>query len=273
LEFALAQEKREIVWELLRLGAKPRKQKNDNLLIDVPKFRDLELLHRLVGLGADVHGRDRAGQTPLLSAVAAGFYDAVHFLLDQGTDPTVRTKNGRSVFQLAESTRQFCRGLLPGSDGEVAELFRSQLADLDRIEELLETTLAPEQVSELSGKPSKEPEASTFWDLNDYVQLQLEISPFPFTSQSTSRLKGRLGKQAERWTEHFTDEGRVLFRVREKEAVGSWTPFALKGRDGRFLLFEGETQLPAGQATIEVRFDTNWEMFAGQLSGWEIKVK
>lgn len=271
LEFALASEKGEIVWELLRLGARPRPQRNDNLLLDAPKFRDLKLLRRLVELGADVHAPDRAMQTPLLCAVAAGFYDAVRFLLDQGADPLARDKRGSSVFQRSQDTRQFCSGLLPGAEGEVAELFRSQLADLDRIEELLESVLTPEQVDRLRGKPARQPEPSTFWQLKGDLQFSLELAPFPFTSQAKSRLNGRLGRIATEWAEFFANEGQILFRVRRTREVGEWIPFSPERRDGKNLLFAQTVQLPPGQVTIEIRFEPG-DLFSGELEGWKIYV-
>jgi len=272
LEFALAEEQGEIVWELLGLGAKPRKQKNDNLLLDAPKFRDLKLLRHLVDLGADVHAGDRSQQTPLLCAASAGFFDAVRFLLDLGADPQARTKNGKSIFQLVERTRHVCSTLLPESDGEVAELFRFQLRDLDRIEDLLNSTLTPEQVDELSGKAPEKPKPSTFWQVHDEVEFQLEVSPFPCNSKSKTRLKGRLGYHAKQWLKHFSADGQVMFRMRSDEDVTAWRPFTLEGRDDKFLLFNEEVGLSSGKVIIEIQFDTDDERFAGELDGWEIDV-
>lgn len=284
LEFALAQEKREIAWELLRRGAMPRQQKGDNLLLDVPKFRDLDLLRRLVELGADVHAPEQEGYTPFLIAVSAGFYSAVCFLLERGADPLVRTSDGRSAFQLAEQTRRFCADLLPGcEEGEEAgELFRAQLADLDRIERHLESLLTAEQVQTLRGALPEEPEPSTFWDLNDLVELRIEVSPFPFTSRQESRLTVRLGREGKKWLKHFTSEARILFRVNAADDDSGWTPLTCQGQDTSrktapgsptWLLFTGETQLPAGPATIEVRIESDWNIFeGGRLSGWTIQV-
>lgn len=212
LEFALTKEQREVVDELLRAGAKPRSQKNNNLLLDVPKFRDLKLLQRLVELGADVHAGDRKNLTPLLAAASAGFFDGVKYLLDKGADPLVRTKNGQSMLQLARGTRSFCDQILPScDDDEAADLFRAQLTDIARIEALLESILSAEQVAALGGKLPPPAEPSTFWDLNDHVEFRIEVSPFPFTSGAESLLKGWLGRRANQdWLEHFTSEGRIL---------------------------------------------------------------
>lgn len=271
LEFALASEQREIVWELLRLGAKPRKNKNNNLLLDVPKFRDLKLLKRLIELGADIHDGDKNQLTPVLCAVQAGFFDAVNHLLELGADPTTRTKNGQNAFQLAHGTRQFCRGLLPSSDGELAELFQSQLDDLDRIEQLLESQLTPEQAAQLRGG-EKKPEPSTFWQLDDYAEFELKISPFPFTSTKKSRFCARMGREGDNWLKHFEDDWKILYRVRSADREGEWTPFELKKLDGFYLLFTAAAQLPSGRITIDIRFDADWDHHSGEVEGWEIEV-
>ena len=284
LEFALAEEKREIVWELLRLGAAPRQKKHENLLLDVPKFRDLELLRRLVELGADVHAPGRANLTPLLWAVACGFYDAAAWLLEQGADPRGRDDMGRSAFQLAAETRHFCTQVLPDAEGEAAELFRAQLADLERIERLLESRLQPSEVHRMRNAPEPEPEPSTFWDLNDAVEFRMEISPFPFTSQSTSRLRVGLGRFGAEWVDYFASEGQLSFRIRPAAgnvSEAAWTPLTFQGLDTTkkrarggptFLAFEGQATLPAGEAIVEIRVDTDWEMFSGPLPGWTIQV-
>ena len=285
LEFSLAKEKREIAWELLRQGATPRKKKGDNLLLDVPKFRDVELLRNLVELGADVHAADQNGYTPFLIAVAAAFYEGVCFLLDRGVDPLARTADGLSAFQLAEKTRRFADELLPKcgeGEEEAAELFRAQLADLDRIEGRLVSMLSADQVQALRGDPPPAPEPSTFWDLNDLVEFRLEVSPFPFTSRTKSQLTGRLGREGKKWVEHFSSDGRILFRVTGDQDQSGWTPLTCVGQDNTrkpsrssptWLAFTGEAQLPAGQATIEIRIESDWDIFeGGQLSGWTVQV-
>ena len=93
LEFALLHEKRDIVATLMDLGAQPRPAANDNLLISVPKFRDIELYRELVRRGADIHTADKEGFTPLHAAALSGFFAGFVFLLEQGADPAVRTNN------------------------------------------------------------------------------------------------------------------------------------------------------------------------------------
>ena len=284
LEFSLAQEKREIAWELLRQGAMPRKKKGDNLLLDVPKFRDTELLRCLVERGADVHGPDQNGYSPFLMAVAAGFYDGMYFLLERGVNPLARTSDGLSALQLAEKTRRFCEELLPKCEEgeEAAELFRAQLTDLDRIERHLESILSADQVQALRADPPQAPEPSTFWDLNDLVEFRLEVSPFPFTSHTKSQLMGRLGREGKKWVDHFSSDGRILFRVSGGKDESVWTPLTCMGQDKSrkpspgaptWVAFTGEAQLPAGQTTIEIRIESDWDIFKSvQLSGWTIHV-
>ena len=152
LEFALAEERHAIAWELIEAGARPRVKQNENLLIDAPKLRDLDLLRRLVELGADVNAADRAETTPLLAAAEAGFYAAFEYLLAQGADPLARNWKDSGVREVVERTRVFCRACLKDDDdGEFAEQCREKLADLDRIEQLFERSLSPEKLAELRG--------------------------------------------------------------------------------------------------------------------------
>lgn len=271
LEFALAKEQREVVEALLELGATPQPRKRDNLLLDVPKFRVLALLQRLIDLGADPHAADKSGRTPFAVAVEAGFHAAAEFLLDLGADPLVRTKEGRSVRQLANGTRRFCSELLPSSDGELAELFRSQLDDLDRIDAMLAERLPAAEFEALADYV-RPPEPSTFWQFGDSVEFALEITPFPFTLKRPSTLVGRLGRHAERWESRFREQDRVEYRVRTSDDAGDWSAFDLDRREGGDLVFVATVRLPTGRTTIDLRFVTTLPELTGDVHGWDLAV-
>ena len=114
LHLAAAGYRVEIVQLLLTSGADPNAAKNRRKstplhyaadgFITGPAWdpeRQVETLRRLVKHGAHLHCRDMNGATPLHRAVRTRCAAAVNFLLDAGSDPTLRNKPGSTAFHLA----------------------------------------------------------------------------------------------------------------------------------------------------------------------------
>ena len=55
----------------------------------------------LIKAGANVHSRDRNGETPLHIAVKRGIITATRVLLDKGANVNARQKDGKGIVQLA----------------------------------------------------------------------------------------------------------------------------------------------------------------------------
>ena len=71
----------------------------------VVKRRDYPWINFLVGMGANVEGRDKAGNTPLLLAADLGFADGVRTLLAQGAKVNATNPSGETALIKAVQRR------------------------------------------------------------------------------------------------------------------------------------------------------------------------
>lgn len=116
------------------------------------------LLH--IRRGANVNARDGAGATPLMLAVARGRAEICKLLLDEGADPRLTDKAGRTVLDY-----------VPGQDGALAELL-----------------LPPSSPSQLPAPPENEPEAqpvaaeSDGWEAEEEQQAPAEDEALRLTA-------------------------------------------------------------------------------------------
>lgn len=80
----------------------------DNGIVETPIFRALMLPNRrnldlLLAAGADLNMQDEGGWTPAMRAIAAaGDYKIVWEFLQRGADPTLKTKNGKTLADMIE---------------------------------------------------------------------------------------------------------------------------------------------------------------------------
>jgi ankyrin repeat protein len=114
LHLAAAGYRVEIIRLLLAAGADPNAAKNmrkstplhyaSDGFITGPEWepkRQVKTLLCLVEHGANIHQPDMNGATPLHRAVRTRSAAAVKFLLEAGSDPTIRNKPGSAPFHLA----------------------------------------------------------------------------------------------------------------------------------------------------------------------------
>ncbi|HKY70157.1 MAG TPA: ankyrin repeat domain-containing protein [Gammaproteobacteria bacterium] len=97
---------RRMLWLMFASDAKyPTVYKNkagETLLIKAIQANDLELIEKLIALGANIEERDDKGWgTPLLHAAKYRADDAVECLLDHGADIDVSTKEGHPLIRVA----------------------------------------------------------------------------------------------------------------------------------------------------------------------------
>jgi len=104
----------EIAKMLLADGANPNSAKNHRHgqplhyaadgYLENPSWdatRQVAMIRLLLGAGADIHGQDKNGATPLHRAVRTRCAAAVKCLLAAGADATIRNKPGSTPFHLA----------------------------------------------------------------------------------------------------------------------------------------------------------------------------
>jgi hypothetical protein len=114
LHLAAAGYRVEIIRELLAAGANPNAASNHRKsaplhyaadgFITGPAFdaeRQVKTIELLLQNGADIHAQDANGATPLHRAVRTRCAAAVKFLLNAGSDPTMKNKPGSTSFHLA----------------------------------------------------------------------------------------------------------------------------------------------------------------------------
>lgn len=80
----------------------------------VVKRRDYAWINFLVGMGANIEGRDRAGNTPLILAADLGFADGVRTLIAQGAKVNAANPSGETALIKAVQKRdiEIVRALL-----------------------------------------------------------------------------------------------------------------------------------------------------------------
>ena len=59
------------------------------------------LIELLLLRGADIHSRDRWGNTPLILAVTNNNHEAIHSLIKNGGNPTLKNNYGLNAFDKA----------------------------------------------------------------------------------------------------------------------------------------------------------------------------
>ncbi|HUR44449.1 MAG TPA: ankyrin repeat domain-containing protein [Candidatus Saccharimonadales bacterium] len=137
LHFAAAGHRVEIGKMLLAAGADPNSSKNhrrsqplhyaaDGHLEDPswdPK-RQVAMIRLLLKAGADIHGRDKTGATPLHRAVRTRCAAATRCLLEAGANPAAQNKPGSTAFHLA--VQNTGRG---GSGQEKARLAQREILE------------------------------------------------------------------------------------------------------------------------------------------------
>ena len=67
--------------------------------------RNDEIIEKLLSLGLDIDSRRSAGTTPLMVAAVNGRLNAFNFLLERGSDPTLKNNNGMTVLHRAAEGR------------------------------------------------------------------------------------------------------------------------------------------------------------------------
>ena len=60
-------------------------------------------MQRLLGAGPEINQRDGDGATPLMHAALEGHEDVCRFLIEKGSDATVRDNDGWGLLKLAKS--------------------------------------------------------------------------------------------------------------------------------------------------------------------------
>jgi ankyrin repeat protein len=113
-------------------------------------FGDVEAIDVLLALGADVHGRDEEGITPLHRAVQSGAPLAVERLLRSGADPNLRDRRWRGTalgWALALGRPQLFERLVPISR-DVRAL--TKMPAFERLKAVLdlEPSLANDRIAE-----------------------------------------------------------------------------------------------------------------------------
>jgi hypothetical protein len=64
------------------------------------RFYDAEILSYLISLGVDINSKNTDGYTALASAIMRGNFDAVQQLIENGADPLLTTRDGKTILQL-----------------------------------------------------------------------------------------------------------------------------------------------------------------------------
>src|SRR5258707_862060 len=74
----------------------------DAKLLDAAKGRNTAEVQKLLGEGADVNAKSKAGRTALMGAADLGQLDTVRVLLEQGADVDAKDRKGATALRLAE---------------------------------------------------------------------------------------------------------------------------------------------------------------------------
>ena len=88
---------------LLERGSDPTLKSNDgkSVLHCAGQGGSKVIIEKLLSLELHIDSRDESGLTPLMIAACTGQADVFHFLLERGSDPTLKSNNGRSVLHYA----------------------------------------------------------------------------------------------------------------------------------------------------------------------------
>lgn len=108
-------------------------ESGDQAMHIVTRKRDTAWMRFLLGNGADINGRDRAGNTPLLLAASGGFDEGVRLLVSVGASVNIANNSG-----------------------ETALIKAVQLRDTDSVTVLLAAGANPNQTDNVAGMSAKD---------------------------------------------------------------------------------------------------------------------
>lgn len=133
LSYAIANGNREMVHTLLGAGAdiNARSRAGQTALMHLGEKADLDFLRDLLAAGADVNARDEHGETPLLSAATSSSLAVIQALVSYGAGMDAKNNEGTTVLMRAAEN----------SDSQIARLLLRFGVDVNAQDENKETAL------------------------------------------------------------------------------------------------------------------------------------
>lgn len=74
----------------------------DSAIIIACQLNNIEIVKKIIKLGADIDIQNKDGMTPIIIAALNGYQELVSYLIQEGADPTIQALNGRNAINAAK---------------------------------------------------------------------------------------------------------------------------------------------------------------------------